>query len=410
MQRHEVDATQPQTNQSADQMVWTTIKKIHLPTILLSKALRKRRGALGNSRRKRRSRIGIMPGYNFAVVELKEKLPGHSMPVGTATEEMGRLHLTSYNFYDDGNRQKTSDLARLSYRFCDVTHLGKEVIWNNCDAEDRSADGAGIYVMSTSNEPNMKIRQLVAIYTANVQRNGRVQSNQAVRITPFKRGQICLWVNDGDSSKCGGFVLRKSRTSLPRSTRTFKKRLPGRRPESRTEYRKYLVKPTQKVINKSSSLKPNSLIQTGSSNNFKKISNYKRKNINKTSSTAPNFNGQLTYNRKFSRGPTPNLSKNSFRKTIGRSKNLQAEKLKRRNYILANKKSPQLDSKKFGNKLLKSKNYDTQGRAESLTTVNQNKTNQKPPKRTSTFIAFKRPKFKRKNFNNESRKIFGYSK
>ena len=404
------DATQLPTNQSADHMVWTTIEKIHLPTILISKALRKRRGALGNGRRKRRSRMGITPGHNFAVAELKEKLPGHSMPVGTATGDMGRLHLTSYNFYDDGNRQKTSDLARLSYRFCDVTHLGKEVIWNNCDADDSSSDGAGIYVMSTSDEPNVKIRQLVAIYTANVQRNGRVQSNQAVRITAFKRGQICLWVNDGDSSRCGGFVLRKPRTSLPRSARTFKKRLPGRRPKSRTEYRKQLARPTQKMINKSSPLKSSNLSLTGNSNNLKSITSYKRKNINRTSGPASNFHRELPYNRKLSQVRTPNFSKNNFRKTIGHSKNLQAEKRKRRKYGLMNKASPQLDSKQVGNKLSKSKNYAVQGKAESLTTLNQNKTNQKAPKTTtSTFIAFKRPKFKRKNFNNESRKIYGYS-
>ena len=422
-------------------MVWTTIQKIHLPTILTSNALRKRRGVLGSKQRRRRSRLSLTPGYNFAVVQLKEKLPGHSMPVGIATEEMGRLHLTSYNFYENHkNRiEKTSDLARLSYRFCDVTHFGKEVLWNNCDADDRSANGAGIYVMSTSREPNVKIRQLVAIYTANFQNNNRVRSNQAVRITAFKRGQICLWVNEGDPSRCGGFELPKTKTNLPRSARTFKNRLPGRRPTSRTEFRKYPLIPAQKGINKSSYSRLRNLNQT-LNNSYRLKSNITNKtvNLNETSSYLPNFPRKLAYRRKVFRNHIPKFRNKSFRKNNGystnnfASKHLQGEK--RRNLKLS-QQSPKFGSKPVGNlptskpdksiqykehtklnkrtnsfKSLESQNSVIKDNADSLKLFNQNGHIQKTPgKKTSTFIAFKRPKFKRKNLNLRSKKNNAYS-
>jgi len=158
------------TNQSTPfnstaSIVWTDIKKVHLPQVWTNL----------KSRRRRKNKARFPYGANFAVVLLTEKLPGHPMPVGVYDQDRSdRLHMTNYNL---------RDYFKMLYRFCDVTRAGPELVNTNCDAEDAYASGAGIYVIGVTSR-GAPVRKLVAVYTS---------------VTPVRRGSRAVRVTGGQA-------------------------------------------------------------------------------------------------------------------------------------------------------------------------------------------------------------------
>uniref|UniRef100_A0A8C5Q3R4 Inactive serine protease 35 n=1 Tax=Leptobrachium leishanense TaxID=445787 RepID=A0A8C5Q3R4_9ANUR len=136
--------------------------------------------------------------YDYAVLELKRQHKKKYMELGISpkVEKMpgSRVHFSSFD--DDRPGQ-------LVYRFCSISEESGDLFYQYCDAEPGSS-GSGIYIRLK--EPNKKKwkRKIVGIYSGHqwVEVNGEQQDyNVAVRITPLKYAQICLWIH-GNSADC----------------------------------------------------------------------------------------------------------------------------------------------------------------------------------------------------------------
>ncbi|XP_053316058.1 inactive serine protease 35 [Spea bombifrons] len=136
--------------------------------------------------------------YDYAVLELKRphKKKYMELAVSPEVEKMpgSRVHFSGF----DEDR-----LGQLVYRFCSISEESSDLFYQYCDA-DPGSSGSGIYIRLK--EPNKKKwrRKIVAIYSGHqwVEVNGEQQDyNVAVRITPLKYAQICLWIH-GNNADC----------------------------------------------------------------------------------------------------------------------------------------------------------------------------------------------------------------
>ncbi|XP_068135483.1 inactive serine protease 35 [Hyperolius riggenbachi] len=136
--------------------------------------------------------------YDYAVLELKRTQKKKYMDLGISPEVNkmpgSRVHFSGF----DEDRP-----GELVYRFCSVSVESNDLFYQYCDAEPGSS-GSGIYIRLK--EPNKKKwnRKIVAIYSGHqwVETGDEQQDyNVAVRITPLKYAQICLWIH-GSNSAC----------------------------------------------------------------------------------------------------------------------------------------------------------------------------------------------------------------
>ncbi|XP_067094028.1 inactive serine protease 35 [Osmerus mordax] len=142
----------------------------------------------------------VAADYDYAVLELKKSQKLRPMDLGVVPSvrklPAGRIHFSGFD--DD----RTGDLV---YRFCSVSEESNDLLYQHCDAKPGSS-GSGVYVRLK--EPGKKAwkRKVIGVFSGHqwvdVNGNGAQQDfNVAVRITPLKYAQICLWVH-GDSSQC----------------------------------------------------------------------------------------------------------------------------------------------------------------------------------------------------------------
>lgn len=138
--------------------------------------------------------------YDYAVLELKRAQKKKFMDLGISPEiekmPGSRVHFSGFD--DDRPGQ-------LVYRFCGVSVESNDLFYQYCDAEPGSS-GSGIYIRLK--EPNKKKwnRKIIAIYSGHqwVDIDGGQQDyNIAVRITPLKYAQICLWVHGNNDCSQG---------------------------------------------------------------------------------------------------------------------------------------------------------------------------------------------------------------
>lgn len=136
--------------------------------------------------------------YDYAVLELKRPQKKNYMELGISPEVNkmpgSRVHFSGFD--DDRPGQ-------LVYRFCSVSEESNELFYQYCDA-DPGSSGSGIYIRLK--EPNKKKwkRKIIAIYSGHqwVEVGAEQQDyNVAVRITPLKYAQICLWIH-GNNADC----------------------------------------------------------------------------------------------------------------------------------------------------------------------------------------------------------------
>ncbi|XP_061479229.1 inactive serine protease 35 isoform X2 [Rhineura floridana] len=160
---------------------WTRVKSTQIPKGWL-------KGVTGD----------VAVDYDYAVLELKRPHKKKYMELGIspASKMMpgNMIHFSGY----DADRS-----GQLVYRFCSISEESSDLFYQYCDAESGSA-GSGIYLRLK--EPDMKKwkRKIIAIYSGHqwVDVNGEQQDyNVAVRITPLKYAQICLWIH-GNNENC----------------------------------------------------------------------------------------------------------------------------------------------------------------------------------------------------------------
>nr|XP_020023702.1 inactive serine protease 35 [Castor canadensis] len=159
---------------------WTRVKNTHIP-----KGWAK--GGSGD------------PGmdYDYAVLELKRAHKKKYMELGispTVTKMPGgMIHFSGF----DNDRDD-----QLVYRFCSVSDESNDLLYQYCDAESGST-GSGVYLrLKEPDKKNWK-RKVIAVYSGHqwVDVHGvQKDYNVAVRITPLKYAQICLWIHGNDAN------------------------------------------------------------------------------------------------------------------------------------------------------------------------------------------------------------------
>ncbi|XP_069344764.1 inactive serine protease 35 [Eulemur rufifrons] len=159
---------------------WTRVRSTHVPTGWASAG-----------------RDGAALDYDYALLELKRAHRKKYMDLGVSPTVKklpgGMIHFSGFD--DDRADQ-------LVYRFCSVSDESSDLLYQYCDAESGST-GSGVYLrLKDPDKKNWK-RKIIAIYSGHqwVDVHGvRKDYNVAVRITPLKYAQICLWIHGSDAS------------------------------------------------------------------------------------------------------------------------------------------------------------------------------------------------------------------
>ncbi|KAM6186199.1 inactive serine protease 35 [Rhynchocyon petersi] len=135
--------------------------------------------------------------YDYALLELKRAHKKKYMELGISPtiKKMpgGMIHFSGF----DNDRDD-----QLVYRFCSISDESNDLFYQYCDAEPGST-GSGIYLRLK--EPDRKTwkRKIIAVYSGHqwVDVHGvQKDYNVAVRITPLKYAQICLWIHGNDAN------------------------------------------------------------------------------------------------------------------------------------------------------------------------------------------------------------------
>ncbi|KAM5256500.1 inactive serine protease 35 [Ctenodactylus gundi] len=141
---------------------------------------------------------GAALDYDYALLELKRPHRTQPMELGISPAvgkiPGGRIHFSGFD--DDRAGQ-------LVYRFCGVSDESRDLLYQHCDAEAGSA-GSGVYLRLRDPGSKTWKRKIVAVYSGHQwveDRGERKDYNVAVRITPLKYAQICLWIR-GDAADC----------------------------------------------------------------------------------------------------------------------------------------------------------------------------------------------------------------
>ncbi|XP_074043188.1 inactive serine protease 35 isoform X2 [Macrotis lagotis] len=158
---------------------WTRVKTTHIPKGWV-------RGVNGN----------VALDYDYALLELKRPHKKKYMELGispTINKMPGSMiHFSGF----DNDRS-----GQLVYRFCSVSDESNDLFYQYCDAEPGST-GSGIYLRLKDPEKKKWKRKIIAVYSGHQQMdfNGvQKDYNVAVRITPLKYAQICLWIHGNDA-------------------------------------------------------------------------------------------------------------------------------------------------------------------------------------------------------------------
>ncbi|KAM9233717.1 inactive serine protease 35 [Dugong dugon] len=159
---------------------WTRVKNTHIPKGWA-------RGGRGDA----------ALDYDYALLELKRAHKKKYMEIGIspAIKKMpgGMIHFSGF----DNDRAD-----QLVYRFCSVSDESNDLLYQYCDAETGSS-GSGVYLrLKEPDKKNWK-RKIIAVYSGHqwVDVHGvQKDYNVAVRITPLKYAQICLWIHGNDAN------------------------------------------------------------------------------------------------------------------------------------------------------------------------------------------------------------------
>ncbi|XP_007949411.1 inactive serine protease 35 [Orycteropus afer afer] len=159
---------------------WTRVKNTHIPKGWA-------RGGGGDA----------ALDYDYALLELKRAHKKKYMELGISPtiKKMpgGMIHFSGF----DNDRDD-----QLVYRFCSVSDESKDLFYQYCDAELGST-GSGVYLrLKEPDKKNWK-RKIIAVYSGHqwVDVHGvQKDYNVAVRITPLKYAQICLWIHGNDAN------------------------------------------------------------------------------------------------------------------------------------------------------------------------------------------------------------------
>ncbi|KAK1338215.1 hypothetical protein QTO34_001329 [Cnephaeus nilssonii] len=159
---------------------WTRVKNTHIP----------RGWAAGGSG-------AAALDYDYALLELKRAHKKKHMELGVspAIRKLpgGRIHFSGFD-------QDRAD--QLVYRFCSVSEESGDLLYQYCDAQPGST-GSGVYLRLQGPDKSWK-RKIIAVYSGHqwVDVHGvQKDYNVAVRITPLKFAQICLWIH-GEGADC----------------------------------------------------------------------------------------------------------------------------------------------------------------------------------------------------------------
>ncbi|XP_066217439.1 inactive serine protease 35 [Saccopteryx leptura] len=160
---------------------WTRVKKTHIPKGWAT-------GGKGDA----------ALDYDYALLELKRAHKKKYMELGISPTIKklpgGMIHFSGFD-HDRADQ--------LVYRFCSVSDESNDLLYQYCDAESGST-GSGVYLrLKEPNKKNWK-RKIIAVYSGHqwVDVHGvQKDYNVAVRITPLKYAQICLWIH-GDGANC----------------------------------------------------------------------------------------------------------------------------------------------------------------------------------------------------------------
>uniref|UniRef100_A0A3P9K023 Inactive serine protease 35 n=1 Tax=Oryzias latipes TaxID=8090 RepID=A0A3P9K023_ORYLA len=142
------------------------------------------------------SPVSVFSDYDYALLKLKRPVKQKHMELGVApsSASLERIHFSKKN---------------VVYRFCSVTKESDDLIYQHCDVQ-RGATGAGIYIRLRQEEggngrKTKWQRRVIGVFSGHqwvqVEEGKYRDYNVAVRITPLKYAQICLWIH-GDSSFC----------------------------------------------------------------------------------------------------------------------------------------------------------------------------------------------------------------
>uniref|UniRef100_A0A8C4QWG0 Serine protease 23 n=1 Tax=Eptatretus burgeri TaxID=7764 RepID=A0A8C4QWG0_EPTBU len=138
--------------------------------------------------------------FDYAVVELRRphKQQYLELSVSPSTESFPgkRIHFSGFDDDRDGT---------LVYRFCTVTEESTELMLQRCDARP-GASGSGVYMRRWDPSQGQWSRRLIGVFSGHrlVELEGTEDGdpgetkdfNVAVRITPLKLAQICLWLEE----------------------------------------------------------------------------------------------------------------------------------------------------------------------------------------------------------------------
>ncbi|XP_021495334.1 inactive serine protease 35 [Meriones unguiculatus] len=171
----------PRATQGRPSFQWTRVKSTHLPKGWA-------RGESGQP----------ALDYDYALLELKRAHKQQPLELGVSPAITklpgGRIHFSGF----DSDRDD-----QLVYRFCSVSEESDDLLYQYCDAETGST-GSGIYLRLKEPGQNRWKRKVVAVYSGHqwVDVHGVEKDyNVAVRITPLKYAQICLWIH-GNAANC----------------------------------------------------------------------------------------------------------------------------------------------------------------------------------------------------------------
>ncbi|KAM6181376.1 inactive serine protease 35 [Erethizon dorsatum] len=134
--------------------------------------------------------------YDYALLELKRTHKKTYMELGVSPAIRkvpgGMIHFSGF----DNDRAD-----QLVYRFCSVSDESSDLLYQYCDAESGST-GSGVYLRLKEADKKKWKRRIIAVYSGHqwVDVHGvQKDYNVAVRITPLKYAQICLWIHGNDA-------------------------------------------------------------------------------------------------------------------------------------------------------------------------------------------------------------------
>ncbi|XP_047429118.1 serine protease 23-like [Mugil cephalus] len=151
----------------------------------------------------------VSPDYDYALLEMNRPVRQKHMELGVAPSatDLTRIHFSSYD--TDKTLPGGHGDEEVIYRFCSIEKESDDLMYQHCDAQ-RGATGAGVYIRlrqktGNSGRRGKLQRRVIGVFSGHqwveLEEGTQRDFNVAVRITPPKYAQICLWIR-GDSKLC----------------------------------------------------------------------------------------------------------------------------------------------------------------------------------------------------------------